>query len=118
MAEGPHQPGLPITTSLEFPGWTIKQNLGLCFGLVVRSVGIAKGFTAGFTALKRGEVHQYTELLEDTRRHALDRMIENARLMGANALVAVRFDSTEVGQGLTEILAYGTAVVIEGAGTG
>ena len=116
MAEAPHQPGLPITTALEFPGWTIKQNLGLCFGLVVRSVGIAKGFTAGFTALKRGEVHQYTELLEDTRRHALDRMIENARLMGANALVAVRFDSTEVGQGLTEILAYGTAVVVEGAG--
>ena len=118
MAEEAGQPDLPITTALEFPGWTITQNLGLCFGLVVRSVGIAKGFTAGFTAMKRGEVHQYTELLEDSRRHALDRMIANARLMGANALVAVRFDSTEVSQGLTEILAYGTAVVVSGDGTG
>jgi uncharacterized protein YbjQ (UPF0145 family) len=68
--------------------------------------------------MKQGEVHQYTELLEDTRRHALDRMIANARLMGANAMVSVRFDSTEVGQGLTEILAYGTAVVVSSAGTG
>jgi uncharacterized protein YbjQ (UPF0145 family) len=118
MAEEPAGPALPITTALELPGMRIEQNLGLCFGLVVRSVGVAKGFTAAFTSLKQGEVHQYTELLEDTRRHALDRMIANARLLGANAMVAVRFDSTEVGQSLTEILAYGTAVVVSNAGTG
>ena len=65
---------------------------------------------AGFKALRQGEVTQYTELLEDSRRHAMDRMIENARLAGANAVVAMRFDSSEMGQQLTEIVAYGTAV--------
>jgi uncharacterized protein YbjQ (UPF0145 family) len=68
--------------------------------------------------LRQGEVSEYTELLEDSRRHALDRMVENARLLGANAIVAVRFDSSEVNQGLTEILAYGTAVVVTDDGAG
>jgi uncharacterized protein YbjQ (UPF0145 family) len=61
----------------------------------------------------RGEVPQYTELLEDSRRHAIDRMVDNARLLGANAIIGMRFDSSEVGSGLTEIIAYGTAVVTE-----
>lgn len=61
--------------------------------------------------MRQGEVTQYTELLEDSRRHAIDRMIENARLLGANAVVAMRFDSSEIGQQLTEIVAYGTAVI-------
>ena len=88
----------------------IAESLGLCFGLVVRSMGFAKSFTASFSALRSGEVSQYTEVLEDSRRHAVDRMIANAHLLGADALVAVRFDSSEMGQNLTEILAYGTAV--------
>src|SRR3954451_128053 len=104
---------LPITTAFELPGATIQENLGVCFGLVVRSMGLAKGFTAAFQTLRKGEVAQYTELLEDSRRHAIDRMIDNARLLGANAIVAMRFDSSEIGTNLTEILAYGTAVVIE-----
>jgi uncharacterized protein YbjQ (UPF0145 family) len=103
---------LQVTTAFELPGAVVEQNLGVCFGLVVRSMGFAKGFTAGFKALRQGEVSEYTELLEDSRRHALDRMVANARLLGANAIVAVRFDSSEVNQGLTEILAYGTAVVV------
>src|SRR5947199_8135255 len=103
---------LPLTTALELPGMRIRENLGVCFGLVVRSMGLAKGFTAGFKALRQGEVSEYTELLEDSRRHALDRMVANAQLLGATAIVAVRFDSSEIGQGLTEILAYGTAVVV------
>ncbi len=110
---------LPVTTAFELNGHAIERDLGLTFGLVVRSMGIGKSFTASFTALRQGEVHQYTELLEDSRRHAIDRMIENARLLGANAVVAMRFDSSEMGQGLTEIVAYGTAVVVrplEGAG--
>ncbi len=61
----------------------------------------------------RGEVPQYTELLEDSRRHAIDQMVDNARLLGANAIIGMRFDSSEVGSGLTEVIAYGTAVVIE-----
>ena len=72
----------------------------------------AKGITAGFKALAGGEVKQYTKLVEDSRRHALDRMIENARIHGANAIISMRFDSSEVGQSLTEIVAYGTAVVV------
>lgn len=101
---------LPITTALELPGVTVSESLGLCFGLVVRSMGIAKGFTAGFSALRSGEVTQYTEMLEDSRRHAVDRMVANAHLLGADAIVSVRFDSSEMAQNLAEILAYGTAV--------
>jgi uncharacterized protein YbjQ (UPF0145 family) len=103
---------LPLTTALELPGKRVSENLGVCFGLVVRSMGFTKGFTAGLKSLRQGEVSEYTELLEDSRRHALDRMVANARLLGANAIVAVRFDSSELNQGLTEILAYGTAVVV------
>ncbi len=106
------QPQFPITTALEFPEWTIERNVGMVFGLVVRSMGAAKGFTAGFKALAGGEVKQYTKLLEDSRRHALDRMIENAQLLGGNAVVQFRFDSSEIGQSLTEIVAYGTGVVV------
>jgi uncharacterized protein YbjQ (UPF0145 family) len=106
---------LQVTTAFELPDVAVEQNLGVCFGLVVRSMGFAKGFTAGFKALRQGEVSEYTELLEDSRRHAIDRMVANARLLGANAIVAVRFDSSEIGPQLTEILAYGTAVVVTDA---
>ena len=106
------QAGFPISTALEFPEWTIERNVGMAFGLVVRSMGAAKGFTAGFRALAGGEVKQYTQLLEDARRHALDRMIENAQVLGANAVICFRFDSSEIGQTLTEIVAYGTGVVV------
>ena len=91
---------------------TVQQDLGVAFGLVVRSMGVVKSIGAGFKAMRQGEVSQYTELLEDSRRHAIDRMIENAKLLGANAIVAMRFDSSEIGQQLTEIVAYGTAVVV------
>ena len=107
---------LQVTTAFELPGSVVEQNLGVCFGLVVRSMGFAKGFTAGFKALRQGEVSEYTELLEDSRRHAIDRMIDNARLLGANAVIAMRFDSSEISQQLTEIVAYGTAVVVRPTG--
>jgi uncharacterized protein YbjQ (UPF0145 family) len=76
-------------------------------------MGFAKGFTAAFSALRQGEVSQYTEVLEDSRRHAIDRMVDNARLLGADAIIGMRFDSSEMGQSLTEIVAYGTAVITE-----
>ncbi len=66
--------------------------------------------------MRQGEVSQYTQLLEDSRRHAIDRMVENAKLLGGNAVIAMRFDSSEIGQQLTEIVAYGTAVVAHPAG--
>jgi uncharacterized protein YbjQ (UPF0145 family) len=102
----------PITTALQFPDRQIEKSLGMVFGVVVRSMGMAKGITAGFKALAGGEVKQYTRLVEDSRRHALDRMIENAQLLGAQGIVSFRFDSSEVGQSLTEIVAYGTAVTL------
>ena len=107
--------GFPVTTGLGLQGMTIDRDFGVAFGLVVRSMGVVKSLGAGFKAMRQGEVTQYTELLEDSRRHAVDRMIENARLMGGNAVVAMRFDSSEIGQGLTEIVAYGTAVVVRPA---
>jgi uncharacterized protein YbjQ (UPF0145 family) len=109
-------PQFPISTGFTLPGQTIDQDLGVAFGVVVRSMGLAKSFGASFTAMRQGEVGQYTQLLEDSRRHAIDRMVENARLLGANAVVAMRFDSSEIGQQLTEIVAYGTAVVVRPAG--
>ena len=106
---------LPMTTGLELPGFRIVENIGVCYGLVVRSMGLVGGVAASFKALRRGEISQYTQLLEDSRRHAIDRMVENARLMEAEAILAVRFDSSEIGQQFTEIVAYGTAVKVQRA---
>jgi uncharacterized protein YbjQ (UPF0145 family) len=107
---------LPMTTAFELPGLTIRESLGICYGLVVRSMGFTGGVAASFKALRRGEISEYTQLLEDSRRHAIDRMLENARLMGAEAVIAVRFDSSEIGGQFTEIVAYGTAVKVQSAG--
>jgi uncharacterized protein YbjQ (UPF0145 family) len=103
--------GFPVTTAFQLPGMTVERDLGVAFGLVVRSMGFAKSFGASLTALRQGEVGQYTQLLEDSRRHAIDRMVENAKLLGGNGVIAMRFDSSEIGQQLTEIVAYGTAVI-------
>jgi uncharacterized protein YbjQ (UPF0145 family) len=106
---------LPMSTTFELPGLRVRESLGVCYGLVVRSMGMVGGIAAGLKALRRGEVSQYTRLLEDSRRHAIDRLVENAQLLGADAVVGVRFDSSEIGQQLTEIVAYGTAVRTERA---
>jgi uncharacterized protein YbjQ (UPF0145 family) len=111
----PHygEPGgtqFPITTALQFPDRSVDQSLGMVFGVVVRSMGLARGIGASVKALAGGEVKQYTRLVEDSRRHALDRMIDNAKLLGADGIISMRFDSSEMGQSLTEIVAYGTAV--------
>ena len=102
----------PVTTALEFAEWPIERTLGMAYGLIVRSMGMARGISAGFKAMAGGEVKQYTRLVEDSRRHALDRMIENARVLGANGIISMRFDASEIGQSLTEIVAYGTAVLL------
>jgi uncharacterized protein YbjQ (UPF0145 family) len=111
--------GLPVlvSTTFDVPGTQITQYLGSCFGVVVRSMGFAKGIGAAFKSLAGGEVRQYTELLEDSRRHALDRMVANAQVLGANAVIGMRFDSSEIGQSLTEIVAYGTAVTVTPIGS-
>lgn len=112
MAEAAPSTGMPMTTGLEFPDLAVTANLGVIYGLVVRSMGVVGGVAAGFKALRRGEVGQYTQLLEDSRRHAIDRLVDNARLLGADGLIAVRFDSSEISGQFTEIVAYGTAVTL------
>jgi uncharacterized protein YbjQ (UPF0145 family) len=103
---------LPMTTALELPKLEVRENLGICYGIVVRSMGAIGGMVAGLRGMRRGEIPEYTQLLEDSRRHAIDRMVENARLMDADAIIAVRFDSSEIGGQFTEIVAYGTAVKV------
>ncbi len=103
---------IPVTTAFDIPGATVQQTVGLCFGLIVRSVGFAKGLSGGFRSLKAGEVPQYTEVVEEARRHALERLVAHAQELGGNAVIGARFDSSDVGDGLSEIVAYGTAVVI------
>jgi uncharacterized protein YbjQ (UPF0145 family) len=113
MSESTPSAELPMTTALEISGLRITGNLGVCYGLVVRSMGAIGGLTAGIKALRRGEISEYTQLLEDSRRHAIDRMVDNARLLGADAIIGVRFDSSEIGNQFTEIVAYGTAVTAD-----
>ena len=113
-ADQPIKEAIPCTTAFEIPGYT--QHLGLTWGVLVRSVGFAKGFTGSFRSLKAGEVPQYTDVVDQARRDALERLIQHAQSLGANAIIGVRFDSSDVGggdQGLTEILAYGSAVVVQ-----
>lgn len=103
-----------VVTSEEIAGHKILATKGQCFGVVVRSRGIGGNIAAGLRSLMGGEIHEYTQLLEEARRHAIDRLVENAKEMGANGIVMMRFDSAEIGQTMSEIVAYGTAVVIEG----
>lgn len=102
----------PVTTAGELPGTVVERNLGIAFGLVVRAMGFSKIVSGGFSSLRQGEVSQFTVVLEDARRHSIDRMIENAKLLGANAVIAVRFDSSEIGKARAEVVAYGSAVVV------
>lgn len=102
-----------ITTTPYVAGFRVTQSRGQVFGLVVRSRGLAGNISASLRSLVGGEIKEYTELLEDTRRQAMDRMVQNATLVGANAVISMRFDSSELNNSMSEIVAYGTAVVIE-----
>ena len=102
-----------IATTETIAGHRVVQTLGQVFGVVVRSRGLGGNLVAGLRSLVGGEITEYTEMLEEARRHATDRMVQNASLMGANAVVMMRFDSSEIGDTMSEIVAYGTAVVIE-----
>ena len=102
-----------IVTSENIAGHTVVETLGQCFGVVVRSRGLGGNIMAGLRSIVGGEIHEYTALLEEARRHAVDRLSENAALMGANAIIMMRFDSAEIGQTMSEIVAYGTAVRVQ-----
>jgi uncharacterized protein YbjQ (UPF0145 family) len=102
-----------VTTTERPAGYEVRQAIGQVFGVVVRSRGLGGNVMASLRSLAGGEIVEYTRLVEDTRRHAIDRMVENARAMGANAVVMMRFDSSEMGQTMTEVVAYGTAAIVE-----
>ena len=101
-----------VVTTEDVAGHRIVETKGQVFGLVVRSRGLGGNIMAGLRSLGGGEITEYTQMLEDARRHATDRMVQNATAMGANAIVRMMFDSSEMGTTMSEIVAYGTAVVI------
>ena len=102
-----------VATTERVAGQRTRQTLGQVFGVVVRSRGLGGNIMAGLRSLAGGEIHEYTQLLEETRRQAVDRLVKNATLMGANAVLTMRFDSSEIGQYMSEIVAYGTAAILE-----
>ena len=87
-----------VVTTNDVPGARVRSALGQVFGVVVRSRGIGGNIMAGLRSIVGGEIHEYTQMLEEARRHALDRLVSNAALMGADAVVAMRFDSSEIGR--------------------
>jgi len=104
-----------VVTTENVVGYQVEKVIGQVFGVVVRSRGLGGNIVASFRSLVGGEIKEYTEMLEDARKSAIDRLIRNAHAMGANAVVMARFDSSEVGQNMSEIVAYGPAVVLREA---
>ena len=91
--------GILTSTTFELPGYTVERTLGMSWGLLVRSVGLTKGLTGGLRALKAG----------------MERLVGHAQQLGGNAVLGVRFDSSDIGNGLAEVVAYGTATVVRPA---
>jgi uncharacterized protein YbjQ (UPF0145 family) len=102
-----------VTTAFELPGHRIRRNLGLVRGIVVRSRSVIGNFGAAIQMLFGGNITLYTSLCEKARADAYHLMMEHAMEMGANAIIGVRYDANEVTAGVTEVLAYGTAVIAE-----
>ncbi len=101
-----------VVTTEKIEGYRVIEVKGPAYGLIVRSRGIGGDIMAGLKSLVGGEIKQYTAMLEDSRKEAMDRMIKNANQMGANAIIMMRFDSGEIGKNMSEIVAYGTAVIV------
>jgi len=105
-----------VTTGFDFEGYRISRYLGLVRGITVRSRSIAGTIGGALQTIVGGNISLFTELCEESRREAYDLMLRHATEKGANAVIAVRYDATDLMSGVTEVLAYGTAVVIEKAG--
>jgi len=102
-----------VTTSTELPGYRIVRNFGIVRGIIVRSRSLLGAIGAGLQTIIGGNITLLTEFCEKTREDAYELMLQHAAEHGANAVVAMRYDATEVMQGVTEVLAYGTAVQVE-----
>ncbi len=104
-----------VTTAFELPSFTVKQNLGVVRGIVVRSRNVFVNIGAALQTLVGGNIVAWTRLCEQTRADAFEIMVQHATELGANAIVGARYDATEISSGATEVLAYGTAVIVEPA---
>ncbi len=102
-----------VTTAFELPGYRIARSLGVVRGIVVRSRNIFVNIGAVFNSMVGGNITAWTRLCEQTRAEAFDIMVQHATELGANAILGARYDATEIASGATEVLAYGTAVVVE-----
>ena len=116
----PDAPGWPIHPAMvasgsDIPGFRIVKNFGLVQGLIVRAPGFSGGISAAFQSMSGGNVQVFQELCQKARHDAFMMMMEDASRYDANGIIAFRYDTTEIGQGLTEVLAYGTAVWAEEA---
>lgn len=105
-----------VTTAFELPGHRVTRNCGIVRGLIVRSRSLVGSIGAGLQTLFGGNITLYTQLCERARDDAYQLMLDQAREMGGNAVIGVRYDATEVGPGITEVIAYGTAVRVEELG--
>lgn len=101
-----------VTTAFTLDGYRIVRNMGIVRGIIVRSRSVFGTIGASLQTMVGGDITLFTKLCEETRAHAFDRMAEHAAELGANAIVGVRYDATEVMQGVTEVLCYGTAVEV------
>jgi len=99
-----------VTTGIEIEGKPVAEYLGVVRGIVVRATGIGRGFIGGIKSLAGGNIEEWSVVCEEARREAFNRMVQHANEIGADAIIAMRYDATEFSQGATEVLAYGTAV--------
>lgn len=107
---------IPVTTTFTIEGYRIKQYLGIVRGIIVRAPTISQGIMGGLKSIIGGRIGAYTEMCEQARQQAYDLLIDHALALGANAIVGLRYDASDIGRanaGATEVLCYGTAVVIE-----
>jgi uncharacterized protein YbjQ (UPF0145 family) len=101
------------STTFELPGYRVTRNLGVVRGVTVRSRGLVGQFAASLRTIGGGKIYEYVSLCEETREEAFDLMVKHAEQLGANAIIGVRYDATELAENMTEVLAYGTAVRVE-----
>lgn len=112
---GSYIPDAMVTTALELPGFRIVRNVGIVRGIVVRSRSVVGTFAAGLQTILGGNITLWSTMCENARQDSYSIMVRHAQELGANAIIAMRYDANEVTGGVTEVLAYGTAVVVEPA---
>ncbi len=100
-------------TTFELPGYRVTRNFGVVRGVTVRARGLVGQFAASLRTIGGGKIYEYVSLCEETREEAFDLMVKHAEQLGANAIIGVRYDATELAENMTEVLAYGTAVWVE-----